>query len=121
MHYLCSLSFEEPHMANTVKLWLNEDILLLKENRNHYIINMLRKDIDIDPKQDWLKELSEVRHNYNNLSDDDGPYHVEVFPYHYVSPEDALLNQKDKMKFSRDRINSAVEELIVAISISNWG
>ena len=40
-----------------------------------------------------LRELLTVRENYATLSDEEGPYHVEVFPYHYFEPERILLEK----------------------------
>lgn len=99
MHYLCSLVFEEDNISNAVASWLKEDILLLKENRSHYITDILKVNIDLIQTHGILEKLSGVRKNYDKLSDDNGPYHNEVFPFHYGSPEDALLKRHENKQF----------------------
>jgi len=121
MQYLCSLAYDDRQVAKTVMSWLKEDITLLKENRAHYITDSLKRNLEIIPSKSWLEKLSSVRLNYDELSDNDGPYHNEEFPFHYASPEDALLNKPESEKFTKEKIGPLVEELIVSINLSKWG
>jgi hypothetical protein len=120
MHYLCSLAFEDSTVSEIVMTWLKEDMILLKENRRHYITDILKKNIEPIPSDKWLEKLSSVRLNYDSLSDDDGPYHNEEFPYHYASPEGALLKKKEREKFQKRIVSPLVEDIIVSINLSKW-
>ena len=121
MHYLCARAFDSTKMANVVLQWLVEDLPMLKQNRKHYIIDELLKELEPIPSTKWLDILSETRNNYDNLSDDDGPYHNEVFPYDYAVPEAHLLGEPDRGDFFNKQIDSDIEELLINISISDWG
>lgn len=121
MHYLCAHAFGTSKIADVVLRWLAEDLPMLKESRNHYIIDEMQKGIEPNPSKKWLEKLSEVRTNYDNLSDDHGPYHNEVFPFDYAAPEDVLLGDSNSGEFSDKQIILDIEELLINISISDWG
>ena len=122
MQYLCALAFKETTTAKIVKEWLQTDLFILKEKRHNYIVSKLYDNKDLSLNNDWLKELSLVRKQYETLSDDNGPYHIEVFPCDYASPEDALLGVPAAELFFKDKtISPFTEDLLVAISVSQWG
>ena len=108
-------------MADVVLKWLIEDLPMLNERRKHYIVDELLKGIEPIPSTKWLENLSEVRANYDNLSDDYGPYHNEDFPYDYAAPEDALLGKSNSGDFLNKHIMPDIEELLINIGISDWG
>jgi len=118
MQYLFGLAAGEANVARTVALWLEEDFPLLAEKRKHYIREYLAQLPVIEPSRDQLMELSRIRSKYEELSFDDGPYHTEVFPYDYYSPEDALLGHST-LSIEKGKIEPEVEELMIAIS--EWG
>lgn len=118
MQYLFGLSCGEANVARKAAEWLEEDLPMLGEKRNHYIWNCLTALPVTEPPKEQLTKLSRVRSRYEVLSDDDGPYHTEVFPYDYYSPEDVLLG-RSSATVKRDTVEPEVEELMLAISA--WG
>lgn len=49
------------------------------------------------------------------LSDEERPYHVEVFPYHYFEPEKILLEKRD---MSREKnIRTEIETMLIELNI----
>ena len=121
MHFLCAQAFGTTNIADVAFRWLVDDLPMLKERREHYVINELLKGIEPIPSRKWLERLSEVRTNYDNLSDDYGPYHNEEFPFDYAAPEDSLLGKSNSGDFLNKRILSDIEKLLIEISISDWG
>ena len=118
MQYLFGLAVGEADVTRTVASWLEEDIPLLGEKRKHYICGYLAGLPAIEPSREQLIELSKIRSRYEVLSDDDGPYHTEVFPYDYFSPEDVLLG-RSPASVKAGTIEPEVESLMLAISA--WG
>ena len=60
--------------------------------------------------EELLGKMLSVRESYGSLSDHDGPYHVEVFPWHYFEPERILL---EKQNLDADRQISEDTEFIL--------
>ena len=118
MQYLFGLAIGEANVARAVAAWLEEDIPLLSEKREHYILGYLEQPSVIEPSQYHLIELSGIRARYETLSDDDGPYHTEVFPYNFFSPEDVLLGRSTGT-FTKGKVDPDVEDIMLAISA--WG
>lgn len=118
MQYLFALAIDEASVANTVGNWVAEDFPLLGEKREHYIANYLAQLPAVEPSQEQLLGLSRIRGEYESLPDSDGPYHTEVFPYDYYSPEDALLGRSDT-SIDRGGIEPEVAEIM--LKISEWG
>ncbi|WP_459641300.1 hypothetical protein, partial [Flavobacterium sp. CGRL2] len=58
-----------------------------------------------------------VRNNYNHLNDDLGPYHIEVFPYHFYSPEKILL---EKEKSYDCNLGEQIENLIIYLNLKEF-
>ena len=115
MQYLFSLAIGEHNVSRTVQVWLEKDVSLLKSKRAHYIKKYLAHLSSGEPPKDQLLEMSGIRSRYEHLSDDDGPYHTEVFPYDYYSPEDVLLGKSDAC-VERSGIEPEVEQLMLAVS-----
>lgn len=118
MQYLFGLAIGEAKVATVVSGWLGADVSLIAEKRDHYIREYLGRLPDIEPSREQLTELSRIRSEYPTLSDDDGPYHTEVFPYDYFSPEDVLLG-RSSAGVDKSRIEPDAESLMLAIS--SWG
>lgn len=118
MQYLFALAAHEAGAAATVLKWLREDFPGLSEKRDHYIRNHVMRLSATAPSEEQLKELSEIRSRYASLADDEGPFHTEVFPYGYYSPEDALLG-RPVAKVKQGSIEPDVEELMLRINA--WG
>lgn len=110
--------FNESVSAIKVKELAIEAYRLNKEKRLHFIMNKYNEFLDANVNVKLLQEMLNIRRNYDELSDDDGPYHNEVFPYHFYSPEEILLNEEEKRKYlNSKRLDEDVEELIVQLNI----
>ena len=84
---------------------------LCAEKRNHYIMNRYLEFLNIQSNSlELLNELSIVRETYNKLSDANGPYHVEYFPYDYCKFENMLNGEK--MELLATNVSTWVEDVI---------
>ena len=72
------------------------------------------------PSRTLLTEMSRVRREYERLSDDDGPYHTEVFPYDEMAPEDILLSGTPLRPFKSNDLEPEVERLLLALGTGRW-
>ncbi|MBR4084280.1 MAG: hypothetical protein IKK33_08380 [Lachnospiraceae bacterium] len=111
---LLAVAFKELDYAEQLKQWGQDAFRLCKEKRKHYIMDRFEEFINIDENADiLLRELLDVRNNYRKMSSNEGPYHVESFPYHYFEPERILLGKRDlstEKKISGD-IKTIIAEL----------
>lgn len=101
--------------------WLAHDVDLLSETRSHFFTSAMRKTNLFDDTE-FLAKLCRMRENYNSLPDDDGPYHNEVFPWHYAAPECHLLDPKPASEFMiPNSLDPEIESLIVDLNTGKWG
>jgi hypothetical protein len=121
MQRLVALATGEKVISQQLANWLKEDAPLLKERRAHYLAQHILANPVADPSAHLLAEMSRIRQQYELLSDDDGPYHVEVFPYEYYSPEDILCSGPNPQPFEALALEPAVEALLVSVGIGKWG
>lgn len=110
--------FDEKIWANKLREWGVEAYGLYVLKRNHYIMDRYFEFLDANNSPEKLLELQNIRNNNEKLNFDNGPYHIEVFPYLYYSPEGILLNEDEKRKhYSSKTINEDVENLIVELNL----
>lgn len=84
---------------------------LCVEKRDHYIMNRYLEFLNIQPNSSELIEaLSIVRETYSKLSDSNGPYHVEYFPYEYCRFENML--NSDKMELLTTDVSTWVDDVL---------
>ncbi|MFN9878015.1 MAG: hypothetical protein ACK53V_17120 [Planctomycetota bacterium] len=108
-------------MARVAEEWFLNDIHLLTESRRHFLADRLSDGGALVSNQQFLQSLSEMRTAFDSLPDDDGPYHVEVFPWHYAAPERELLAPGSQPEFRRtDAVDSEVEDLIMKLCCGKW-
>ncbi len=101
--------------------WFSNDMDLLSETRTHFFTSAMRKTNLFDDTE-FLATLCEMRENYDSLPDDDGPYHNEVFPWHYAAPECHLLDPKSNSDFNIPiSLDPEIESLIVELNKGIWG
>ncbi|BDU27619.1 MULTISPECIES: hypothetical protein [unclassified Flavobacterium] len=100
-----------------LKRWGLEAFNLNKEKRSHYIMDEYELFLNIKNSDNLLRELLKVRNNYNHLNDDLGPYHIEVFPYHFYSPEKILL---EKEKSYDCNLGEQIENLIIYLNLKEF-
>lgn len=109
---LLAIAFKELDYAEQLKQWGQDAFRLCKEQRKQYIMDRFEEFMNIDEKDEvLLQELLDVRNNYRKLSGNEGPYHVEVFPFHYYEPERILLEKRD---LSTEKIVSEDTKTIIA-------
>ncbi len=94
---LLAHAFRDSNCIQLLRQWGLEAFRLCAERRAHYIMDRYYDylDIDCERNEHLLKEMLDVRERYDVMSYDDGPYHVECFPYHYFEPERILLEKMD--------------------------
>lgn len=110
--------FEEKICAEKLREWGLEAYNLYVLKRKHYIMDRYFEFIDANNSPEMLLELQNIRNNNEKLNFDDGPYHIEAFPYLYYSPEGILLNEEEKRKYSSSKtLSEDIEKLIVQLSI----
>ena len=62
-----------------------------------------------------------MREQYDLLDDDDGPFHVEVFPWHHAAPERELLMPDSRPEFRvAASVDAEIENLIVDLCAGQW-
>ena len=108
--------FQDQDPTQRYRDWCNEACRLNQEKRPHYIMDRFTDFLDAPDRPALLTELAAVRHNYAMMSDDNGPFHVESFPYDSYSAEELLLNPKNDVRHARD-VSPSICELIVTLSV----
>lgn len=93
-----------------------EAFRLCAEKRKHYIMDRYHDYMNLDcGQEDLLTRMLAVRESYGSLGDDGGPFHVEVFPWHYFEPERILLENKDLS--SEKYISEDTERILIECNI----
>lgn len=107
--------FKDNVAVSELKEWGLEALNLNGEKRAHYILDRYNTFLDAGKSPELLKELLKVRNRYQSLSDNDGPYHNEVFPYHFYSPEKILLDYDGNAY--EQMIDEEIENLIIELNL----
>ena len=112
---LLALVFKDYKYADLLKDFGIEALHLCKEKCAHYIMDDYTEFININAGADsLLYKLYNARQNYNSLSDEEGPFHVEEFPYHYCEPEKILLGKENLQ--SMKSISGDIETLLIELN-----
>ena len=111
----CFLAYYFNDESNIRKLecWGREAYKLNRENRPHYIMGRFFEFLDAANSPELLTELQNIRAASPNLSFNKGPYHNEVFPYDFFSPE-LLLLEKDR-SYACLEAGDGIWEIILAL------
>lgn len=113
---LLALVFKDEKYAHLLREFGIEALHLSKQNRTHYIMDSYIEFININDESDnLLHKLYKVRKKYNSLSYNDGPYHVEKFPWDYYEPEKMLLDKVDLHNMKS--ISTDMETLLIELNI----
>jgi len=108
--------FGEDASAEKLKIWGIEAYSLYRAKRHHYIMDEYASFLNAGNSPKLLDKLQTYRDYYKDLSFDEGPYHFEVFPYLYFSPEKELLANKGKIKYDKN-LSEDIEDLIVELNL----
>ena len=113
---LLALIFDDVNCAKQLVDWGKEALDLCGERRTHYIMDRYMEFLNVNTNDTGLlRELLTVRENYATLSDEEGPYHVEVFPYHYFEPERILL---EKINMNTEKIiGTDIETILIELNV----
>jgi hypothetical protein len=95
--------------------WGIEAMKLNSEKRPHYIMDRYNVFLDLRDSSELLKELLKIRMNYQSLNDNEGPFHIEVFPYNFYSPEKILL--ENEYNVYDKTIDKKIENLIIELNL----
>lgn len=120
MQRLVAVATGESAVARSATAWLVEDAPKLARRRPHYLADHILAAPGNEPTEQILLEMSRVRREYEHLSDDDGPYHTEVFPYDEMAPEEILLSHDPLRPFEVDDLEPEVERLLVSLGTGRW-
>ena len=120
MHGLTATAFNVPGIISLARGWFESDMELLAENRQHFFTDRMA-DLKLTRDTELLETLSGMRSRYDSLPDNAGPYHVEVFPWHYADPEREVLIPDSQSEFRvPDVLDSEVEDLIAELNVGQW-
>lgn len=121
MHSLTARAFGAAALATIAEDWFINDISHLHERRPHFFTDRLSEGPALITKREFLQSLFEMREHYDSLNDDDGPFHVEVFPWHHATPEGELLLPGSQPEFRRSgSVDAEVEDLIAELCAGKW-
>jgi hypothetical protein len=123
MHCITARAFRLDALATIAEGWFAHDAPLLQEQRSHFFVERLAGGRDLISDRGFLEMLSRMRDEYDSLPEDDGPYHVEKFPWDYAAPERELLLPGSQPQFRNvkfDEIDPDAEDLIVELCSGKW-
>lgn len=121
VHCLTARAFRADRMATIAEAWLVNDASHLREHRPHFFTDRLSDGCALATDDTFLQLLSEMRRQYDSLNDDDGPFHVEVFPWQYAAPERELLIPGSQPDFCNTTpIDREVEDLLAELRTGQW-
>lgn len=113
---LLALIFDDMNCAKQLEEWGREAMNMCSDKRAHYIMDRYIEFLSVGYNDDdFFRELLSIRENYASMSDSEGPYHVEVFPYHYFEPERILL-EKENLNIEKN-ISIDTETILVELNI----
>ena len=122
MHAITAEAFGLHDAAGTYERWYVDDFPQLGEHRPHFLTAAYPGTTGWRNDQEFLRRLNATRNEYDNLSDDEGPYPIEVFPFHFAAPELVLIGERDDafLNFNRD-VSDTVGDTIVEVATGQWG
>jgi hypothetical protein len=122
MHALTAKAFGLNDAASNYERWYVDDFPLLGERRPHFLTTAYPGNSGWIADVGFLQHIHTTRVNYDKLSDDDGPYAIEVFPYDFAAPERVLLGDPVSVfEHSVHNVSDAVGDAIVNLATGRWG
>ena len=101
----------------SLKQWFLEDVPLLAEERQHFLVNRLHAGESLFDDEALLNEIAGMRRDYDSLSDDNGPYPSEVFPWDHAAPESEILNAGSDPAFQGEQVlDASIGEILVELA-----
>lgn len=118
--YLTGMALKCAREATESAEWFVADLSLLHEKRAHFLVDGLSLGRSLLTDRTFHQRLSTLRGDYDNLSADDGPFPLEVFPWHFAAPERELLHPGSEVPFQGVlELDSDSSELYVQLQINN--
>lgn len=92
LDHLTAKAFGSDAEAAESAAWFVECVPLLQEKRPHFLTSRMTGTGEaLLADRGFYEQLADLRSRFDTLSDDDGPYPQEVFPYYFAAPESELL------------------------------
>jgi hypothetical protein len=114
-----ALRMDRPY--EQIKQWFREDVPLLVEKRQHFLVSRLEAGESLFDDASLLTEIAAMRRNYDSLSDDFGPYPNEVFPWIHAAPESEVLNPGSNSAFQSEQVlDENVGQILVELASSDF-
>ncbi|ULL16588.1 hypothetical protein DVH26_20355 [Paenibacillus sp. H1-7] len=110
--------FKEQSEIDKLKAWGQEAYNQNTEVRAHYILDRYAQYLEETDSPVYLENLLSIRNSYDQLIPDAGPYHTEMFPYHFFSPEEILLKKNSKDEYKKD-LEGEIEDMIVELNLKS--
>lgn len=121
MHCLTARAFRADTLATIAENWLINDATRLQERRPHFFTDRLADGRALITDGAFLQSMSEIREQYGSLNDANGPFHVDVFPWHHAAPERELLMPDSRPEFRIvASVDAEIENLIVDLHVGQW-
>tara|TARA_R110002049_G_C9017041_1_gene551058 strand:- start:390 stop:956 length:567 start_codon:yes stop_codon:yes gene_type:complete len=122
MHSITAEAFGLHDAASTYERWYVDDFSQLGERRPHFLTAAYPGTTGWRNDLNFLRRLNITRIEYDRLSDNDGPYPIEVFPFHFAAPELALIGEPvDAFLNAKRDVSDAVGDAIVELATGRWG
>jgi len=106
--------YEDEQAARLFGRWATEAYKENRERRSHEIVDSYENFISGDNAA-CLERMSELRHSYDRLNSNFGPFHVEFFPFEHFSPEDYLLGRHAGRESLDKTVSEEIQDCIVSI------
>lgn len=122
MHAVTAKALGLHAAASRYEQWYVDDFHLLGDPRHHFLTDAYLGVAGWLSDHDFLRLLNTKRINYDKLSDNDGPYPTEVFPYHFAAPELVLVGERVR-EFDDvvQDVSDAVGDAIAGLATGRWG
>lgn len=105
------------HEASQAEEWFLHDRALLDKHRPHFLVARLNQGAALFADRSFHQELADLRANYDDLSDDDGPFPNEVF-LENAAPELELLKPGSQSAFADRTLDDETSEVYAEICIA---
>lgn len=113
---LMAIAYGDLDAAQLLLQWGREAKLALKESRPHVVGDRFEDFLD-PANSEAMEILANLRTQYDSLSDDEGPYPVEKFPFEACAPELLATDKTLRLQCCKKEVRNEASELLVAIGM----
>lgn len=113
---LMAIAYGDDVAAQLLLNWAREAKAQLKESRPHVVVD--RFEDFLDPGNNEAMEiLADLRRRYDSLSEDDGPYPIEKFPFEACAPELLATDEALRRKTCTKDVGPEAGKVLVTIGM----